>query len=574
MNAPIDKTSTNPRLSQAGLTPAAPMPAVGARPPAAPGPAGPVRELPQGAPDVGAMIRRVFAHWQVVIVTLIIGGLVTMQIVRTRVPSFKSETVIFYREGIGKSITGPTESPEQLRSLGTKLKETLLAQQTLRRIIDEFHLYPDVVQKSGYADAVDQMRKKTDFKSRSQDTFAISFEGTTKEEAQRVCARMADILVSENAKRLSDDMRSTLEFLDVEKKRADEELERAERDVTEFLNQNPEFAGAKGDLATEVLAQQRRIEKEQKARKSAAAKAGGRGGRGARQQAQAAAPQQPNAPAAPAVDPVLITARTQAMNELINAKKDLSDKLLKFTDQHPDVRGAQARVAAAEASVQRAEEAIATAMPKEDAPAPRKVANVEDPYGGDKDKPEGSAKPAATMTPEEAEKEAERRKPIVAAPQEKVVNVEMEWSRLQRALGKARGHQKEMEEKLYRQELIASTAESGYGTTIAVLDPAYKPSAPSNAPNKTVVMIGLAASVAVGLVLSAAWGLFLDDRVFSPNEIESIVMVPVLGFVPKGDEKKKKGKKDKDPPKPGKGDDKAAKTAAAKPAAGKGATRG
>jgi capsular polysaccharide biosynthesis protein len=55
-------------------------------------------------------------------------------------------------------------------------------------------------------------------------------------------------------------------------------------------------------------------------------------------------------------------------------------------------------------------------------------------------------------------------------------------------------------------------------------------------------MIGLAASVVVGLVLSAAWGLFLDDRVFSPAEIEVIVMVPVLGAVPKERDKKKKGK--------------------------------
>ena len=70
--------------------------------------------------------------------------------------------------------------------------------------------------------------------------------------------------------------------------------------------------------------------------------------------------------------------------------------------------------------------------------------------------------------------------------------------------------------KLFRAEMVQTTNDSGYGNALQVLDPAFKPSGPSNAPNKTVVLLGLGISLAVGLMLAAAWGLFLDDRVFSP----------------------------------------------------------
>ncbi len=544
----MDK-NTNPRLSQASLvsTQQSTQQLLAAGRPAAPGPAQP----PQGAPDIGAMIRRVFAHWPVVLVTMALGAAITFQVVRTRKATYKSETVIFYREGIARSVTGPTESPEAVRALGTKLKETLLAQQTLRRIIDEFHLYGDVVAKTGYADAVDQMRKKTEFKSRATDTFAISFEGFDKDQAQKVCARMADLLVSENAKRLSDDSKSTTEFLEAEKKRSDEELDRLEREISQFLQAHPEFSTGKEGLGSETQALRQKDEDDRKARLRSS------GGKGPRRRPEpgggpvvAAAPAGGN-DRAPAVDPVLLAQRNQAQTELFSARKDLADKSLRFTDQHPDVLAANERVASADASLKRANEAIAAAAPREEEAPRKKVTLNEDPYG------EPSARAAASAAPSpdhEAADPKDKPRPKADPKQgNQVVSLEVEWSRLTRSLSLARAHQGDLEGKLYRAEMVASTAESGYGTSIAVLDPAYRPGGPSNAPPRTVVMMGVAASIAVGLVLSAAWGLFLDDRLFSPSEIETSVMVPVLGVVPKNKVKPRRREKGKAKPreKPG-----------------------
>ncbi len=521
MNDPMDK-NTNARLTQATTITTTTVTAARAGGVAQAG-----QPPPPPPPDVGALIRRVTAHWPVVVASLVLGALITMQVVRTRKATFKSETVITYREGFGKSITGanPGEGGENVRSLGTKLKETLLAQQTLRRVIDEFHLYPEVVQKSGYADAVDQMRKKTEFKARSIDTFAIAFEGLDRDQAQKVTARMAEILVAENARRLQEENRGTTEFLEAEKKRADEELDKVEREMSAFLQAHPEFASAKEGLGTEVLALKSKADEDEKRRNRPKTPRGPR-----RSTPGPAVAGSPPDERAPAVDPVLLTARSQAMTELISARKDFNEKSLHFTEQHPDVRAAAERVSASEAALRHAEEAIVAAAPKEDAPRSRKVTMAEDPYA------EPTARPAAPVAPDPDADEKEKPKPKAkpeADQSDRVVSLEIEWAKLGRVHALDKTHQADLENKLYRAEMVANTVDAGYGTSIAVLDPAYRPSGPSNAPNKTVVMMGLAASIAVGVVVSAAWGLFLDDRLFSANEIEGVVMVPVLGVVPR-----------------------------------------
>jgi len=534
MSGPMDKNS-NPRLSQANITQATSAQA-------RPAPVQAVQPPPQAAPDVVTLTRRVVAHWPVIIVTMVLGAVITFQVVRIRKPTYKSETVISYREGIGRTINGPNEGGDGVRSLGTKLKETLLAQQTLRKLIDEFHLYPDILQKAGYADAVDQMRKKTEFKSRSTDTFAIAFEGVDRDQAQRVCARMADLLVTENAKRLQEENKGTTEFLEAEKKRADEELERVEREMSEFLQAHPEFATATNAIGTESLAIKSKADEEEKKRNRP------KPGRGPRQGSVTLATQGGGAlsdRAAAAVDPLLLSQRTQAMSELGAAKKDQADKSLRFTEQHPDVRAANERVAAAEAALRHAEEAIAEAAPKEDAPRPRKVM-PDDPYA---DPAAKAAAPVAASDPDSDDRNKPKPKPKAVDPDQgdKIVTMEMEWAKLGRAHALAKTHHGDLENKLSRAETAASAVEAGYGTSIVVLDPAFKPSGPSNAPNRTVLIIGLAASVAVGIVLSAAWGLFLDDRLFSASEVEGVVMVPVLGVVPR-DKRRPKGR---DPGAPG-----------------------
>src|SRR5262245_42003746 len=113
----------------------------GARPGAPPSPG-------SGLPNPMVIIRRALAHWPVAAIVMFIGVLATAQVVRMRKPLYRSETVIFYRPGV-LSGDGASQT-DVLRTLGTKLKEMLLSQSNLKKILDEKHLYQDVVDKRGY----------------------------------------------------------------------------------------------------------------------------------------------------------------------------------------------------------------------------------------------------------------------------------------------------------------------------------------------------------------------------------------------------------------------------------------
>src|SRR3954471_1362726 len=93
----------------------------------------------QPGPTIGALLRRVGAHWHVALLVLTLGLGVTGIVVKNRKLSYRSETVIFYREGIQRAFIGEGGG-DPLKQLGAKLKEMLLSQSTLKVVIDECHL--------------------------------------------------------------------------------------------------------------------------------------------------------------------------------------------------------------------------------------------------------------------------------------------------------------------------------------------------------------------------------------------------------------------------------------------------
>ncbi|MEO7330813.1 MAG: protein kinase, partial [Minicystis sp.] len=88
-------------------------------------------------------------------------------------------------------------------------------------------------------------------------------------------------------------------------------------------------------------------------------------------------------------------------------------------------------------------------------------------------------------------------------------------------------------------QLADNTEESGYSAELQLLDPATRPSGPSGAPNRSMLTVGLGISVVVGILLSIGYGLFLDDRVYAPSEIDDLGVVPVIGIIPKSKPVKK-----------------------------------
>src|SRR5262249_24861135 len=131
---------------------------------------------PFGSPSPAVIVRRALAHWRAAAVVMVLCPLALAQGVPLRKLLFKSQTLVLYPPGI--AVHDAANSNEAPRTLGATLKELLFSQSNLRKVIDEQHLYPDVVEKRGYSDAAELFKKQIDWKARSNDTFALSFQGS------------------------------------------------------------------------------------------------------------------------------------------------------------------------------------------------------------------------------------------------------------------------------------------------------------------------------------------------------------------------------------------------------------
>jgi uncharacterized protein involved in exopolysaccharide biosynthesis len=502
---------------------ASPEPLGGAQdPPAAQRQAGPQ------PPSIGGMIRRTLAHWYVALVVLLLGVAATGLFIKTRKPAYRSETVIFYREGVKSAIIGP-DGPDPLRTLSARLKETMLSRSNLQKIVEEFDLYPDVMQRRGIVDAVERLRSKIVFRTRAPDTFAISFEGATREEAQAVTQRLADLVVEENTRVRQAQAQITRDFLESKKKQAEEAIDKADGDLARFLADNPEFATEQIQPGGTQAGASVRAEQRRQAEGDPTLEALERQAPRLRTRLNPPPGGAPAAPEAPPPPPALVDAKRQADQELAAARRNLSEKQSRFTDAHPDVRTATARVAKAEEIVRRADQELAEAT------RPPPV-----PEGGDPNAVSAEAEKARLRSQlSKVEQEIAQRKKAASIAQQpnesetarQIVDLEKDWSRLSREQQRARQVLADFEAKLLRAEISASSEEGGYAAQIAVLDPAFKPSAPSSPSRSLMALAGLIASFIAGLALAAARGIVLDDRVFDAEDVERMD-VAVLAVVP------------------------------------------
>src|SRR3954452_7606913 len=95
-------------------------------PGAGPAAASPAQPPAGGGPNIAAIIKRMLAHLWVAAIVLGLGVGGTMVMARGREPTFSSETVIYYREGIKREFVGTPGDGDVLKALPSRLKETLL----------------------------------------------------------------------------------------------------------------------------------------------------------------------------------------------------------------------------------------------------------------------------------------------------------------------------------------------------------------------------------------------------------------------------------------------------------------
>ncbi len=470
-------------------------------------------------PNFAVLARRIFGNWPLIVIAVILGVPVSLKVARAKKVLYRSEGAIIFRGGVNGD-----PSIEALKAFGSRMRETAVAAATLKRVVDDLHLAPHATETGDYDGIIGSLRPRIETKPKSADTFTVSFDASTADEAQQIAQRLCEVIIDENAKSRQDRAKDSIDFLESEKKRADDDLAKAEKSRTLFMSLHPEFA-TDGKEGTTIRAEQKLTANQRKKAAGNAARVRRASGAGA----GAVVPSYGPAYLAPAVDPVLVATRNQAKSELAAARKALDEKSINLTEQHPDVRAAAARVAAAETTLAQAEAAIIAAMPE-----PPVAATGLDPYEDPN---------AALMPGVDPNADKNIPKPHMTNDGEPIaVEVEAEWSRINRDANEAKARRGQLEGRLFQAEINANSEVSGYGSQMVMPEPASRAGAPSGTNPMLLRAAGMGAALVVGLLLAAARGLLLDDRLFDASEVDSLGLVPLLGSVPKAKVEKKKKK--------------------------------
>jgi uncharacterized protein involved in exopolysaccharide biosynthesis len=465
----------------------------------------------------------------------VVGALLAVLFVMTRDRTYRSETVILYHETINSAdLVGGEGSAESSRRAGARLRELLLSRASLEPIITELHLYESSIVRGEMFGAVDEMRKHITFRAREGDTFEISFVGATPTEAQEVTRRLGECIIQETAARRSEKAKTLKEFLKAESVRSAAELKLKESELGRFVVLHPDFAprlqgiapttapppGGPGAAASRrgedplvALLEVRalRIEKRLRAK---------------------------DAPPAAPPKPVATFQPPPESAELLGARRDLAEKLARYTDKHPDVVAARNRLREAEAAqaaaTQAAAAAFAQSAPGEEAAPP---ANATDEAALKKELADLQAQLAARRASLASgaagtKADAGEAATLARAPGSGTVDSELEFRRLQREVSEARDQQEKLDDRLFRASIAASSVVNDRNIQVSVLDPAYLPVRPSSKP-RSMLLLGLLGLCAALAVATAAVSASLDDRVYDRTDLERLDLFPVLAVIPR-----------------------------------------
>lgn len=455
---------------------------------------------------IGEFFRRTSRFWYVPVVTLLLGSVAFGVFCYLRQPRFRSETVILYVER-GTSEENRDTADAQ-RSVTLRLKELLVSRPNLERVISRFNLYPELRQRYGMIDAVEELKKHIDFRAPGGDTFSIAFEGTSANQAQAVTAELARQVLDGDAELRKNQAKVALDFLVGERKTRESELRDAEEKLAAFMAQHPRFALDATPLANGAAV---RASMGAAAAVSPSPQRLGwpprREGGGAPGSAAGGAGPAPSAVSAD---------EARARAALAAARESLTEKLAHYTPAHPDVR-------AAEGEVQRATERLAAIMSNAPrAPANEAVATQPPPASSAAQSHPTPARlvPAATPAPA----------PAAAPSSQNLVELETDWLKLTRAVTEARQRQDQIEGQLFRADIQASSETGGHGVQVNVIDPAFLPQTPLPPSRSTLALIFFAASLLIGGAGALIFAVF-DERLFTRRDFASLE--DVLVEVPK-----------------------------------------
>ena len=474
--------------------------------------------------SAAALLRRALRCWRTALSVLVLGGAACAVFLVVRHPAYRSETVILYSEGARPG--DDTERPDTARSVTFRLKEILMSRASLDVIVRAFDLYPDIRKSGGPIEAVEELKKHVEFKAPGGDTFSLAFTGASPSEAQAVTARLADVVIGQDADLRKKQAGMVRDFLKTEQAATEDSLREAELALASFMAAHPRFALDATPLATGAAI--RASVGATPPSTTALPFGGGRPPSFGTPRLPAGAPQgvtNASAGEAPSRTQDSATEILRARAALAAAQANLADLASRFTAAHPDVRAAQAEVERATSRLEAATAGVAAGRPEAGQGAPRAT------YSPPSAALAREAAPVAATDSRSPGRAIASAAPVgrPGAPEHDVVALETEWVKLTRGATEARQHEDQVEAALFEAK---NTADEGdHGVRVIVIDPAFLPQ--TAVPPGRTMLVALFAGVSLLLAAMAALlKALLGDRVYETRDIERFA--PVLAEVPRG----------------------------------------
>jgi uncharacterized protein involved in exopolysaccharide biosynthesis len=415
-----------------------------------------------------------------------VGAMIaTLIFARSTWQPYLSEAVLMFSEQPTREMGG-TLDPSQA---GARLKGMLMSGDRIKGVITRYQLFPEYSPQQ----ALEEVKKRLDFQVGAGGTFSVKYTGFTPQEAQAVLADLTQSLVADHDRERAKVVKESRELIDLEIKQLQDEVERNQNAVSDFIAKHPEVVQLSEQaipLPTDASQMQLMRDLERLRREKAAGQKSG-------------------TTSASMTD--LLERRRNLEAERDKRRVELDELRATKTEAHPDVVGAIQKLKSSEADLDRINAQIEKAPPVPGAegqnPIDSQIASVND-----------------QLNQLRAQRGVRTKNP-------KLLQLEVQMGSLKEALNQSRERLGKAQDRKVLLGAQADMETSGNTLKLYVHDPATLPGSPLQSRRRRSAMVGfvIACMLAAGSALGRAAA---SDRIFDRMDIAQLAGANVLAVIP------------------------------------------
>jgi len=394
--------------------------------------------------------------------------------------------ILVERDSVPESVAPKVTTDDKTRQLQT-LRQQLLSRTRLETVLRELNPYPTDIRTKPLSFVVDELRAATRLTVKGNDAFTVEYQHRRPEMAMKVVDRLTRLFIEESGQARDEQASAAQQYLDGELQRTRAELEGKERALQEYKEKH---IGTLPEQMATNLATLQRLQQERQTVSTALQAALDRQSALELSRGRAAPPDDPGA-------------------QLAALEAELAALRARYTEEHPDVRAARARV-----EEMRRRLGARPGQPAEDVAGAGELALAR----------------AEVARLKERGRALEGRIAQVQAQVEQAPRIEQDLGTLTRDLDKLNESYASLMSKKMDAQMARKLEQRWKGDRFRILDPAYLPDRPSFPNLPLFALAGLIAGLVAGLGAAFVFE-DLDRTVKRKEDLTEALPFPVIGVI-------------------------------------------